>query len=543
MINRDPMGTPEDFVKNNFRQNEDTPTPNPGFLKTGYDSFRSAAVDGVAHDFSMNDDYLGGVQPSMGKEQREAAKDYFNMLSKSIHSNVDDELNNPQLGSAQKFVNGVASMIGGLTELPSLATGGVGGGLAKGGVAVTSFAARKLAPELVEKAVSSGLSEGTKNLLAKVGARKLGNVTAGGIAEANAVGFGYGAGAAVPEALKNDVDKDTGKYQIGKIVSDMAVSGTFGMVINSLVYAHGVLRETSPTIERTPDEKEFLANPSPELASKILAKRGIDVNAVTHEVPIPIVSADDVNKMSSGTFDQLNSNLDGDMKNTLSDFLVSKGLSELAANENHINGMRGFVDFIKKRSENNSSVTSSFDQLLDKKLNNQNEANETLRDIRSNLLDDGLPDKHLSSQSYRDLSALAPHNRNAAMLKSRVDLEAQINKEEAFSKMAQNLIDMADNADDVSPKPGNVADYLKAKNDDIKPTDTSRTKALADQVESIKKVPTDPDIILDQQKELNKVINSPTQKKEFDKSASRMKEFKENPNIFSNLIKCILGSE
>lgn len=664
--------TPDELVP----KNDET---NPGMIKTFYDSAKLSAADGLYRSSQFAETVAEEAPESpilfpKADEQRAAMTQKLKENVDNVHTQVDDELSNPDIPWYQRYTNAVGSMIGGLTNIPALAAGGIGGAIADVGASLFVSGAERVLPSAVEKVAGSGLSEGTKSALSKVGLGRLSDVTLGGAAENAAVGFGAGAGAALPETLQDDVDETTGKYQIGKIVGDLAASGAFGVSVGAQAYLIGHLLFGKNVSRRTQtdEEKEFLANPTNEKASAILTKRGISVNTATHEVPIEIVPKDDVENMQSGIYHQLNSAMK-DVDTTLSDFLISKGLDKLTDDSNSIDGLRGFVAHVDERLARRDEILKPLDEQIEKqtgmflpdevKTEIENIKNKLLPDktfyrgfkddIAHGLIDDpvfgkgywmttiksyaegygqnletfkgnpklydikngndkninsifakvkktlskildksnsgskkalhaklkklkaelhkevkakgydgmtkhietflfdrptkqssSLPSKVKSSFEYKRLKELSKNSINAKMIKNRIDLEDQLNKEDAFANVARHIIDIADNKENPIADPNAVFDSLQKNiNDTFQPLDKTVEEELHAKVEDMKTVPENTPELVNANDELLKSEDMTKEiKSGYDTSKNRFQEFKSKPNVFSNLIKCILGA-
>jgi predicted GNAT family acetyltransferase len=748
----DEILTPERFNRENYSADMQVPVNDAGYLKTGFDSLKTGAVDGLAEGAQLTQKLGTDATLPPFKEIHAAMIDSLKTLQQSVHADTDAELNNPNMSTPQKYWDEFASFIGGLANPLAIATGGGGGALTEGGITLLGTVARKVAPDIAGKVLDTtlaeGLSEGTKKVIpSKILAANLGEAgTSAGI------GFGAGVGAALPFTVADNYDKDSGKFNVKNIVKDLAVSGAFGMGINSTVYLGGllfkgktpsadVLRESyedketvahsssyedaqqaavhlrekgeiqsynikldketdtytttyrrkkgqpSPeTQQLTPEEHRFIQQhvtadmterEVDELASQILAKRGINVDTATHEVPVKIVHEDDINHMQGGIFDQLNSDLEGDMKHTLTDFLAAKNIDRLATDHNAIDGLRGLVEHVGERLKDRDSVLQKFDERyeaspgnflpeikarVDKikekllpdsehKLNideNENRIKISLDEdpnaaitlqktenglmISSSYVPEGkrakgigkalyikaiklansrklklfsdvtvsddamrvyealekigytfnknetaykvlqpglkrnyfavsnakpiyelvsspekksrLIDNHRNTKEYSELYALAKKYSLAKVLKNRIDREDEFNKEEAFAKVAQHLIDVSDNHEAFLTKPEKIGDYMQAKMDNaFKGLDEGIEKDTLQKVEDRKTVPADTARLFADNEELMKTQSEDTkQVKEYRESKGRFDEFKTKGKVLSNLIKCLLGA-
>jgi hypothetical protein len=166
---------------------------------------------------------------------------------------------------------------------------------------------------------------------------------------------------------------------------------------------------------------------------------------------------------------------------------------------------------------------------------------EELTHIRKALLDGGLKKDFERSKEYHRLLDLSNVWHNARTLLNRVHLEHEYKRQEAFRDLAHQTLRISDSDAGRIAKPENVLDYLKSrvegamrKVEPIKDVE----KAVKDKTD----VPADSDAILTEQAEQIKKSDAEEAKKEFTESTDRLKEFKESENIFSSLIKCLIGS-
>lgn len=165
---------------------------------------------------------------------------------------------------------------------------------------------------------------------------------------------------------------------------------------------------------------------------------------------------------------------------------------------------------------------------------------EELHQIRESLLGKGLKPGFERSNAYHRLLDLSNVWHNARTLLDRVHLENEYNRQAAFRDLAHQVLKIADSDMPRISKPENVVDYLRRRIEGnlnkVEPiSDVNRT------VEERQKVPSDADAILTEQEQQIKNSQAQEAKKEFMQSTDRLKEFKESPNIFKNLISCVLG--
>ena len=145
------------------------------------------------------------------------------------------------------------------------------------------------------------------------------------------------------------------------------------------------------------------------------------------------------------------------------------------------------------------------------------------------------------SVAYQRLLDLSNVWHNARTLLDRVHLEHEYNRQEAYKTVASHVVNVSDSNLPALAKPENVMDYLKARIEaKIKKTeDISDVKADLKRYEDI---PADSESVLKSQEESVKKTSAENARAEFDDTFKKYKDFKSSPNIFKNLISCVMGA-
>jgi|GEM_PF-4102141 hypothetical protein len=219
---------------------------------------------------------------------------------------------------------------------------------------------------------------------------------------------------------------------------------------------------------------------------------------------------------------------------------MPENMSKLISMNNKIKKLKSKVNSEKRRGlDPNKQTVRRIDELtatLPKILTPR----EELRQIRSDLLSKGLSNKFDRSNAYHRLLDLSNVWHNARTLLDRVHLEHEYKRQEAFRDLAHQTLKIADSDMPKLARPENVMDYLRRR---IEGT-LNKVEPIADVEKAVREqqaVPADSDTILSDQEAQIKNSKAEDARNEFNTSLERFKEFKESPNIFKNLISCVMG--
>lgn len=331
------------------------------------------------------------------------AQDVSNMFSQKPEGNplrdavegVDIMNQMPGASWGQGAANWLSNMVGyglnpinwGFGRLGGMATEAAIGGAAK------------IAPDAVNvfmrTPIQDMVGENVGKFIPKVGAGKDIPLSLAIAGEKSAQAFGTFAGAGVPAAVFENYNADTRHINWGGVAKDMGYMGAFGLAIDSVPFAWGVLKSrvnrslgkdvsdiVTPqdyqkafedgTISK--DEYEWITdyhnNPLDtenlkQRATQILADDGHPVNVADHNVPFEILNSGDIDNLRSATNDQALSDSPEQYKTALSDFVVHNGLDAIRENPKLLDGVRGYVDFINQKLKDKSSKLADADKILD----------------------------------------------------------------------------------------------------------------------------------------------------------------------------------
>lgn len=179
---------------------------------------------------------------------------------------------------------------------------------------------------------------------------------------------------------------------------------------------------------------------------------------------------------------------------------------------------------------------------LEKKLPKILTPKEELLHLTKKLLIDGLPKNFVNSEDYHRLLDLSNAWHNARSLLDRVHLEHEYNKQEAFLKVAKELLHIADSNFGDLAKPENVMEYLKNRLESNleKPVNVSDVNQVLSEIEKAPIGDALTQALRDQEAAMNDVPNNES-KKAYQAAAQKLKEFSEKQTVFANAIKCQQG--
>lgn len=473
--------------------------------------------------------------------------------------NAIDGIENQQamqpVAGPRAVANFTAGMIGSALNPINMMFGAIGGKVVGAGIG----ALEKAAP-VVSKPVAELLSEPIRKSIPE----GLLSATLPGPKIAKTV-FGTLPAFAAPGAVY-DVDN----IGWGGVAKDMAAMGAFGLAIESVPFAWGVLRgRVRSGVGKIHDEpiapldyEKALATGHiseeeyawvkavekgenepvlREQANKILADRGHKVNFATSEVPYEIVPNEQYRHLQSAAMDELLGDAPENIKTSLSDFIIHNSLDELRENPNGIEGLRGYRDFIQKKLEKKPERLAAHDKALDEILGAEppqpatTEKGYDLREIKEKLMTpEGLKKNWQKSPEYDRLRDLAPHWPAAQRLLDRVHHEAEYERQESFAHLADQVLKIADSDAPKLANRDNVVKYLKARIDQrvSKPAKIEMPKA---------EVPQNADDLISAHEARIAETKAKEQAEEFEVARDRFKEFKKSEGIFKNFIQCVMG--
>lgn len=584
---------------------------------------------------------------------------------RSLVNSVQIMNQTPGMGWGQNLSNELSNMVGfGLNPI-TWGFGAVGSEVAGAVGAGVGVVGSKVLPEaasvFMRRPLASVFGEPLGKYIPKVTvAGEEVPLTSQLLGEKYADAFGTFAGAGVPQAWYDNYNQDTRHIDWGGGATDLAKMGAFGLAVQTIPFAWGVLKarvnrglgkpvsseltmsDYNSALENgliTPEEhawiKDYTENPleTPDLkqrASKILADNDIDHNMATHEVPVNIVDNDQMQNLNHALLDQSVSDMPGDVKSSLSDYIIRNSVDGLREKPNLIDGLRGYRDSVDNKLKFKSEKLAEADKMLDEHLTKSVKENmpfsqaemfktmkkfgfetshirnmpitvpdnmssmlrrmeeietleaknkvyakkiqqgrqglegkvssnekkiqvlnekipklltpkEELEHLRKTLLTEkGLPKGYERSNAYNRLVDLSHVWHNAKTLLDRVLHEADYEKQEAFRNLADKVLTMADSNMGRFAERGNVVNYLR---DRIKSKTLRRESntGIDIKVAEQKEVPANADEIMQMNEADIAKSESKELAKEYGQIASKFKEFKSNENVFSNLIKCVLG--
>lgn len=353
---------------------------------------------------SAFDNLAGGFASSMA-----VVGDVTNLLSDKPEGNTFRDLaesvqimnQTPGIGWKQDLGNSLSNMLGyGLNPIV-WGFGRLGGMAAEATVGAASKAVPEAANVFMRRPLAEVLGEPLGKYIPGVG--EAGKYVAAGegapltsamLGEKYATAFGTFAGAGAPAAWYENYNADTKHIDWGGGASDMAKMGAFGLAIESIPFAWGVLRSkvaraTDKSVAEltmsdydkaladgliTSDEhswmKDYIQNPLEaenlkQRASKILADNDVNVNTASHNVPVDIVKSEDMQNLNGALLDQSLADLPPEMRTSLSDYIIHNGVDDMRGNAKTLDGLRGFRDFIDQKLSFKDEKLQQADEMLD----------------------------------------------------------------------------------------------------------------------------------------------------------------------------------
>ncbi|MBX4189686.1 hypothetical protein KW791_00090 [Candidatus Parcubacteria bacterium] len=301
----------------------------------------------------------------------------------------------PDIGWGQASANYLSNMIGyGLNPL-TWGFGAIGGGVAEAAIGGAAKVAPEAAQIFMRRPLGDILGEKASKYLPQVADKEM-PLSLAILGEKYTKSFGTLAGAGVPAAEYANYNADTKHINWGGAARDMSEMGLFGLAIESIPFAWGVLKSRinrgigkpiDAPIEAseyqkafdngiiTKDEFEWIndyhnnpleADKLQQRATKILADNGHPVNTANHEVPFPIVDSGTVDSLKSALLDQSLADVPEESKTALSDYLVHNSIDNLRENPQALDGVRGFVEHINQKLIHRPEQSVKADKIMEK---------------------------------------------------------------------------------------------------------------------------------------------------------------------------------
>ena len=416
--------------------------------------FQNSLLTKPSYFHSLFDNFAAGLAtPSI------AANDVANVFSQkptgeSLHSTLQAiQLgeDSPEMGKTQYYSDMVANMIGSALNpitLPFAALGGATGNIISKGV--YSISERAL-PSAVNAFARKPLKEVLSHPLSKYIPRTIGKE---GEEEALSVGllgkkaldaYTIGVGVSIPFAISDKYRHDTNHIEWGGVARESMEMGGFGVAIGSIPFTWGIIRskiregkllsgkkvevkEENKTemqdveyayenghlskkeydwylayneYKKNPDNIEFKGNVE-RIASEIAIENGHNVNTVRNEIKYDLLTENDVKNLQAAISDQVSSDMPDEHKTSLSDFIVHNSLDKLIENKSALEGVRGYVDFVKEKVKLKSSKIKEIDSIFEKSMEKSTKENATFSQkklfkfIKKQILDP----KHLDNLPF-----------------------------------------------------------------------------------------------------------------------------------------------
>lgn len=370
---------------------------------------------------------------------------------------IDYKLSNPEIGTAQNITNAAASIAGSVLDPVSLFFAGIGGKVL-GTVAKTSLdllpdaigglSEGAISKEFIQSAIDAEVPAFRNNKWASVLPKSYGDAI-----ERVAETSGAFAGFDVPSAFNENYRADTNQLDYGGMVKSVALNGGIGIAFPPVMWALGlitgkldrvtqevvsaaaeagktvtVINEAMPTRLQiadkalqdgkiTPEEHEFYTRFHVEptdtaghlqRALRVLGDNEHPVNALTNNVEIPFLTADEMKQLQVFAADQLSSSVPENMKDALttvvSHNMVDRLVSMLRENPSMMDALSGHLDSIAERLENKLGSLERADEYVEK---NMRRAEERLQPIEQKKLMRMLEKGELT---HKELPFVVPKN-------------------------------------------------------------------------------------------------------------------------------------
>jgi hypothetical protein len=429
---------------------------------------------------------LGGINAAIGAAVLGPESEQAHVYD-FMKEYVDISTHYPGQGLLSKGVNEVAELVGAALNPINALT-------ARAGLAVGT-GINYVGKKVIGEAVTAGLADTTNALLME--APKIKRITnaAGRTTELFTQGVGY----AAPFSFVENVNK--GKVDWQNFAIGSAAGGALNIAFHATGYMLGIVhgkykaakaaKLEEASIEElmkaglSADEAKWFhvwknnpdARETAEFAADILLKKGHNVDVAELKVVQELLTESEMRQLNTFMFNEAGANLETN-KRALSQFILGNASHRMKRNPDVYFGVEGVLNWVNNRIKNVSVGPQT--------------------------------EKELSRlKSYSDLLSL-------------------------MSKVIQtNFIDIADNQ--------KVINYLKEQLDQRLPKIVKQRPTLEKIEKDISKIPSD--LEADLAETYNSLKGAPTEelKQELEEVTLKFKEFKNNPTVFENLIKCVLG--
>ena len=367
--------SPSEYLSN-------TVSRTPTFTKSVFDNLSASLATPQVVSSMLKDEYGRTPEGQALKESQEA---------------VEMENQAPGVGTAQYLANEGASMLGMVLNPVNW----FGGEFASLGAKAAISGAKKFAPTAASVFMRRPLAEHfsapiSKWLGEKAGQKALGDV----LAPKFQIGSMF-AGAGIPQAVAENYNNDTRSINWGGVATSMGEMGAFGIGIDSIPFAWGLLKgkinrgrdmphgeaidshALDHALEQghiTKDEhawyQDYMAyqkDPSNvDLEAKLKAdgtrlinQNGHTANTVTDRAMFEILTPDDVTNLQGVVADQLSGDLPGEQKKALSDFIIHNRMDYIRQKPEWLDGVRGYVDHVDEKLKNRGVMSAEADRILD----------------------------------------------------------------------------------------------------------------------------------------------------------------------------------
>ena len=362
------------------------PTPTLGQL--------TAPTTGESMVSSFKADYMQPflLTPGMEKDKREQLSNRVGALNLQSEAPLNDQ------GFAQKSLNWLSGMAGSILNPYSLITGEVAGMVAKPLVSKGAGLIGRYLPSAATDALTTPISKYAGNQLPEfVGKESAATLTGKAVS-----GYAQATGFSLPTEIANTYNPKTDQFDWQHGIKASFEDGGVGLALMATPYAAGILwgkifgkaanhaempmaGESKPTFNeshiddavkqgRLTDQegqwfKDYLTrNDTNEnlsaRATEMLIKDGHPVNSATNQVMFKILHPDDVNNFQTAVADGIAAKLPDNVKDLYSKFIGHNSMDNLRENPSVIDGLKGVVNFVRKRLEKAPEEFVKFQKIM-----------------------------------------------------------------------------------------------------------------------------------------------------------------------------------
>lgn len=309
---------------------------------------------------------------------------------------------NSEVGWTQWGINQTADMVGQALNPLSWAAGEVGGALVRPLIAVGG----KLAPRLFRQPIAELMNEKMGKYFPKlIGSKEAEETLSIGLLGRKwTEAAGIGAGAMLPQSVIDNFNAETGKHDILGIAEGMGAGAALGLMIGTVPFAWGIakanfnrMRGRAPTAEievgapeqaladgrinkdtydfwkeleqyrSTPEGRaELEARGIKARSTEYVASQGHAVDYAKNQAKFEVLSQEQITNLQSATADQLVADhIPEQHRTALSDFMVQAGVDEMRNKTNLLDGVRGYVDYVRNNLSKREEILSRADQFLE----------------------------------------------------------------------------------------------------------------------------------------------------------------------------------